>query len=120
VGWQKEQMKPFRNHQITTFVPAGLIKDQENVLVWPNLLFLGESGQREGEGSGVDSRHEQPPRLSALWLDKPLQMHPLIPLADHRSPSGSLASPKAAQDGFESNAVKSSTSIRCEMALEAN
>lgn len=105
VGWQKEQMKPLRNHQIPTFVPAGLIKHQENVLVWPNLLFLCESGQREGEGSSVDGGHEQPTRLSALWLDKPIEMHPLIPLADHRSHSASLACPNAAQDGFEPDAM---------------
>jgi hypothetical protein len=42
MGWQKEQMKPFGNHQITTLVPASLIQNQEKMLVWPSALFLCE------------------------------------------------------------------------------
>lgn len=105
VGWQKEQVKSFRNHQIRTFVPTSLIEHQENVLVWPNLLFLCEGGQRDGEGCGVDGGQEQPTRLSAFRLHKPVQMHPLIPLTDHRSHPAPCARPHATQDGLESNAV---------------
>ena len=47
MGWQKEQMKPFWNHEIPTLVPASLIQHQENLLVRPRALFLCEGGQSE-------------------------------------------------------------------------
>ncbi len=98
-------MKPFRNHQIPTLVPTSLVKHQKHVFVWPNLLFLCERGQREGEGSGIDGGQEQPTCLSTLRLDKAIQMHPLIALTDHCSHSRSLACSHSTQDRLESNAV---------------
>lgn len=43
MGWQKEQMEPFRNLKLGTLVPACLIDDQKNVLVWPLWWLLGTS-----------------------------------------------------------------------------
>jgi hypothetical protein len=102
---QKEQMKPFWNHEITTLVPARLIQNQENLLVQPSALFLCEGGQREGKGRGIDRRHEQPGSLAALWLHKPIEIHPLIARSDHSPNPAPFARPDPAQDRFEANAV---------------
>jgi hypothetical protein len=45
--WQKEQMQAVWKLEISTLVPASLIQDQEQLLVWPSLLFLGEGSQSE-------------------------------------------------------------------------
>jgi hypothetical protein len=103
--WQEQQVQPFRKLEIGTLVPASLIQDQQQVFVWPNPLFLGKSGKSEGKGHGIDCRHEQLTRLSALWLDKPIEIHPLIARSDHGPHSGSLSSPDAAQNRFETDAV---------------
>src|SRR5437899_203634 len=78
MGGQKEQMKPLRDHEIATLVPARLIENQENPLVWPGTLFLSEGCQSERKGRRINRRHEQPARLAALWLNKAVQVHPLI------------------------------------------
>lgn len=72
---------------------------------WTDLVFLSESGESEGKSRSIDRRHEQPGGLSALWLDKPIEVHPLIAWSDHGSHSGSFAGPDQAQDWFETNAV---------------
>ncbi len=96
MGWQKEQMQPFWNHEITTLVPASLIQDQENLLVRPSALFLYEGGQSEGKGRGIDRRHEQPRGLAALWLHKPIEIHPLIAGSDHGPNPAPFARPDPA------------------------
>ena len=75
------------------------------MFVWSHSLFLGESAQSEGKGRGIDRRHEQPTGLSALWLDKPIEIDPLITRSDHSPHSGPLAGPDPAQDRFETNAM---------------
>ena len=102
---QEQQVQPLRKLEISTRVPASLIQDQEDVFVWPQPLFLGKSIQSKGKGRCVDRWHEQPTGLSALWFYKPVEIHPLIALADDGPHSGSLASPDAAQDRFETDAV---------------
>lgn len=102
---QEQQVQPLRNLEISTLVPASLIQDQEQVFVWPHPLFLGESSQSEGKGRGIDRRHEQPTGLSALWLHKPIEIHPLIARSDHGPHSGPLSGPDAAQNRFETDAV---------------
>lgn len=102
---QEQQVQPLRKLEISTLVPASLIQDQEQVFVWPHPLFLGESSQSEGKGRGIDRRHEQPTGLSALWLHKPIEIHPLIARSDHSPHPGALAGPDAAQDRFETDAV---------------
>jgi hypothetical protein len=102
---QEQEMQPFRNLKIGTLVPASLIQDQEQVFIWPHSLFLGESREREGKGRCIDRRHEQPTGLSAAWLHKPIEIHPLIARSHHRSHSGPLSGPDATQDRFETDAV---------------
>jgi len=98
-------MQAFGNLESRTGVPTCLIEDQENLLVWPSSLVLGESGQRQRKGRGIDGRHEQPTGLSALGLHKPIEIHPLIARSDHGPYSGPLARPDAAQNWFEADAV---------------
>lgn len=105
MGWQKEQVKPFWNHEVPTLVPASLIQNQEDLLVRPNALFLCEGGQSEGKSRCIDHRHEQPGGLAALWLHKPIEIHPLIAGANDGPNPAPLARPDPAQDRFESNAV---------------
>ena len=102
---QEEQVQPCRQLEISTRVPARLIQNQEDVFVRPQPLFLGKSRQREGKGRGIDRWHEQPAGPSAPGLHKPIQIHPLIALADYSPHSAPLAGPDAAQDGFEADAV---------------
>jgi len=103
--WQEQQVQPFRNHELSTLVPARLIEDQEQVCVRTHPLFLGEGGESEGKSRSIDRRHEQPTGLSTLWLHKPIEIHPLIALSDHSPYSGPFAGPDAAQDRFETDAV---------------
>jgi hypothetical protein len=103
--WQEQQMQSFWNHQISTLVPASLIQNQEQVLGWTHFVLLGESGESEGKSRGIDRRHEQPTGLSALWLDKSIEIYPLVAWSDQRSHSGSLSGPDPAQDWFETDAV---------------
>lgn len=102
---QEEQVQPVRDCEISTLVPACLIEHQEQVFLGSDALFVRESREREGKGCGIDRWHEQPTRFPALWLDKPIEIHPLIALSDHRPHSAPLARPDAAQDRFETNAV---------------
>ena len=102
---QEEQVQPWRNLQISTRVPASLIQDQQDVLVWPHPVLLGKRRQRQGKGRGIDRRHEQPAGLSALRLHQPVEIHPLLALANHDPHSGPFAGPDAAQNRFEANAV---------------
>ena len=55
---QEEQVQPIGNLQITTRMPASLIQDQEEVLVWPHPLFLGKGRQGQGKGCSRDRWHE--------------------------------------------------------------
>ncbi len=103
--WQKEQMEPVWKHQIGTLVPAGLVQNQQEVFIWAHSLLLGESSQSKGKGSSIDRRHEQPTGLSALWLHKPIQVHPLIARPDYSPHSGSFSGPDPAQDRFETDAM---------------
>jgi hypothetical protein len=103
--WQEQQVQPFRNLESGTRVPASLIQNQKQVFLWPHCLFLGESREREEKGCCIDRRHEQPTGLSALWLHKPLEIHPLIARSHHGPHSGPLAGPDPAQDRFEADAV---------------
>jgi hypothetical protein len=105
MGWQKEQMKSFGNHEIATLVPASLIQDQEDLLVRPSALFLSEGSQRERTGRGSDRRHEQPTGFSALRLHQPVEIHPLIAWTDDGPHSAPFACPDPAQDRFEADAV---------------
>ena len=105
MGWQKEQMQPFWNHELPTLVPARLIQHQENLLVRPRALFPCEGGQREGKSCGIDCWHEQPRGLAALWLHKPIEVRPLIAGSDHGPNPVPFARPDPAQDRFEANAV---------------
>lgn len=102
---QEEQVEPVRNLQISTGVPASLIQDQDDLFVWPHPLFLGERRQREGKGHRIHGGHEQPTRLSAQGLHKPIEIHPLIARSDHGPHSAPLAGPDAAQDRFETDAM---------------
>lgn len=102
---QEQQVQPVRNLQISTRVPARLIQDQDDLFVWPHPLFLGERRQREGKGCGRDRWHEQPAGPSAPGLHKPVEIHPLIALADHGPHPGPLAGPDAAQNRFEADTV---------------
>jgi hypothetical protein len=43
-------MHSIRNLNLSAFVPARLIEDQEKLLVWPHPLLLGESSQSERKG----------------------------------------------------------------------
>lgn len=105
MGWQKEQMKPFWNYEITTLVPARLVQNQKNLLVRPSALFLCEGGQSEGKGCGIDRWQEQPGGLAALWLHKPIEILPLIAGSDYGPNPAPFARPDPAQDRFEANAV---------------
>lgn len=105
MGGQKEQMKPLGDHEIATLVPARLIENQENPLVWPGTLFLSEGCQSERKGRRINRRHEQPARLAALWLNKAVQVHPLIAMADHRPNTAPFARPNPTQNGFETDAM---------------
>lgn len=103
--WQKEQMQAFGNLKLSTLVPACLIHHQENVLVWPYPLLLCKGGKCERKGGGIDCGHEQPRSLSALRLDKAIQIHPLIARAHHSPHSRAFACPDPPQDRFEPDAV---------------
>jgi hypothetical protein len=103
--WQKEQMQPLGNHEVTTLVPTCLIHHQQNVRVWPTSLFLGEGAEGEREGLRIDSGHKQPRSLSALWLDKPVEVHPLIARSDDCLDAAPFARPDPAQDRFETDAM---------------
>jgi len=98
-------MQSFGNHQITAFVPACLIENQKDVLIWPNSLLLDEGSKSKRKGGRVDGRHEQPGSLSALWLNKPVEVHPLVARSHNRSHSASCFGPDATQDGFEADAM---------------
>lgn len=98
-------MQPFRNHQISTLVPARLIEDQKQMFLRPDSLFVSERSERERKGRSIDRWHEQPTGLAALGLHKPIQIHPLIARSDDGSHAGSLTRPDAAEDGFEPDAV---------------
>jgi hypothetical protein len=102
---QAQQVQPVRNLQLSTRMPASLIQHQEHVLVWPHPLFLGEGRQSEGKGRGSDRWQEEPAGPSGPGLHQSVEIHPLLALADHGPHSGSLASPDAAQDRFEADAV---------------
>src|SRR6266567_2824631 len=102
---QEQQVQSLRNLELSTLVPASLIQDQEQVFVWSHPLFLGESSQNEGKGHCIDRRHEQPTGISAVWLHKHIEIHPLIARSDHGPHSGPLSGPDAAQDRFETDAV---------------
>ena len=71
----------------------------------PTRKFRGESSQSQGKGRGIDRRHKQPTGLSALWLHKPIEIHPLIARSDHSPYPGSFSCPDAAQDRFETDVV---------------
>jgi hypothetical protein len=103
--WQKEQMQSFGNHKITAFVPACLIENEKDVLVWPSPLLLDEGSKSKRKGRCVDGRHEQPGSLSALWLHKTVEVHPLIARSDQRPDPASFPRPGATQDRFEANAM---------------
>lgn len=105
MGWQKEQMNPFGNGQIATLVPARLIQNQENPLVRSSALFLSKGGQSKRKSRRIDRWHEQPAGFSALWLDKAIEVHPLIARADYSPNPASFACPDPAQDWFETDAV---------------
>ena len=98
-------MQPLRNRERCTLVPASLIHDQDNVLVWPHPLLFCEGGQRQREGLRIDRRNEQPTGRAALRLHKPIEIHPLITWSDHCPDSASFAGPDAAQDGTQTDAV---------------
>lgn len=98
-------MQPFRKLEIGALVPASLIEDQQQMFLWPHALLLSESRERKGKGGSIDRRHEQPARLSALGLDKPIEIHPLIARSDDDPHSRPLACPDAAQDRFEPDAM---------------
>ncbi len=98
-------MQSFGNHQIPAFVPACLIENQKDALVWPNPLLFGEGSKSKRKGGSVDGRHEQPGCLATLRLDKPIQVHPLIARPHNRWEATSFACPNPSQDGFESDPV---------------
>ncbi len=53
-------MEPFGNDQVPTLVPASLIQNQENMLVWSNVLFLCEGSQSKRKNVRSDCGQEQP------------------------------------------------------------
>ncbi len=105
MGGQEQQVQPFRDDEIGTLVPAGLIQNQQQMFGWPGALFLGKGGQSQRKGDRTDGGHEQPTGSSALRFDKAIHIHPLVALPDHCAHSRSLARPDAAQDRFETDAM---------------
>ena len=98
-------MKSFRNSERLTGMPAGAAEYQHNLLVSARSDGLSEMLQSQGKDVGIHGGQEQPVSISGGWMDKRIDVEPLVTmLHDHRW-TLPIEDPDPTKDGFESNAV---------------
>src|SRR5262249_11481688 len=105
MGWQKEQMQPLGNSEGSTLVPTRLIHHQQQAFLRSHTLLLSKGAERQRKGFSIDCGHEQPRSLSALRLNKAIEIHPLIARPDYCPQPCAFLRPHPAQDRFEPDTV---------------
>jgi hypothetical protein len=103
VGWQEQQVQAIRHYDLTAEMPAGLIDNQHNLLVWPTADCRGELGQGRTPDVAGNRRQQQPERLATLRTDKAVEIGPFVAMLHCDNRALTFLAPHAANDRLEAN-----------------
>ena len=102
---QEEQIKSFMNGERLAGMPSGAVEYQHNLLVFVRSHGLSEMLQGHGKDVGIHGWQEQPLGISGGWMDKGIDIEPLVAMLHHHHWTLPVEDPDPTKDGFESNAV---------------
>lgn len=105
VGGKEDEVDASWDHQLLRLVPSGAVKDQDDLVVLAGAHGLGELGQDDVEGLGVDLVMEPPVVLPGLGMNERGHLEGLEPMPDHRYRSNSSPCPHSAEDWLEPNSM---------------
>ena len=98
-------MNPRRHLHLRAHMPAGTVEDQQDLLALARPHRVGELAARERERGQGHSGQEEPPGATGAWMDKCLEIGPLVTVRDGRPGALAPGAPHPAPDGLEPEAV---------------
>jgi hypothetical protein len=98
-------MNPRRHLHLRARMPAGTVEDQQDLLALARAHRVGELAERERERCQGHSGQEEPPSATGAWMDKRIEIGPLVAVLDGRPGALAPRAPDPAHDGFEPDAV---------------
>ncbi len=100
-GRQQGQVDAIRHLEVVTDVPASLVDDQHDLLVWSRTRGLGKLLKGKLVDPGVDRWQDEPEALASFGPDEAVEVEPLVARMDCGDGALTFGSPDPTQDGLE-------------------
>lgn len=98
-------MESFRNAERLTGMPSSPVEHQQDLFLFTGSYGLSEVLQGQCKDLHVDGGQEQPLRLSGGWVDKGIDVEPLVALLNDSRWTLAVEHPDPTEDGLESDAM---------------
>ncbi len=98
-------MEPLRNSERLAGMPSGAVEHQHNLLLFARSNCLSEVLQCQRKDFGVHGRQEQPLGVSRCWMDKRIDVEPLIAMLHYHRRTLPVEDPDPTDDWLESDAM---------------
>src|SRR5688500_2821694 len=98
-------MHAYGHTKVGTGMPACAIEDQQDLFTWPRTDGVSELREGKCEGSDRNARQQQPPRSTGVWMDKGVEIAPLVAMLNNRLGALPPGAPDAPQDRLEADPV---------------
>jgi len=105
VGWLELDDDSVGDGEVGTGMPSRTVQGEQDHLVGPYALLLGEGGQHRPEDLEADRGDQIPSDSSTGWMDEADQVKPLIAVPHGRMRTLAVWCPDLSQDRLQPDAV---------------
>ena len=98
-------MNPRGQLHLGTHMPVSTVEYQQDLLGLVRAHCVGELAARKRERRQRHGGQEEPPGVAGPWVDKRIEVGPLVAVLDGRPGALPARAPHAAYDGLEPDAV---------------
>lgn len=102
---QEEQMETLRDGESEAFMPSSAVEHQQDLFLFAGSYGLSEVLQGQCKDLNVHGGQEQPLRVSGGWVDKGIDVEPLVAMFHNSRWTLAVEHPDPTEEGLESDAM---------------